>query len=180
MRYRLTASRSLLSLSPNPQDRSDGLNGSSAGGRLSQLSSLNQGGYSSAPPLCHTPASDFQPPYFPPPYPQPPLSYSQSQDAGYPHLSDPYTSINTLHQHQQSAWHSQRARPDEAALLSQSHRALSLDPRREYPGVPRLLHGLGEGAAALGEGPLGLHGVGHHGLEDIQVGYGCQLGSMKV
>ncbi|XP_066572436.1 transcription factor AP-2-epsilon [Amia ocellicauda] len=150
------------------QDRSDGLNGSSAGGRLSQLSSLNQGGYSSAPPLCHTPASDFQPPYFPPPYPQPPLSYSQSQDAGYPHLSDPYTSINTLHQHQQSAWHSQRARPDEAALLSQSHRALSLDPRREYPGVPRLLHGLGEGAAALGEGPLGLHGVGHHGLEDIQ------------
>uniref|UniRef100_A0A672PJF8 Transcription factor AP-2-epsilon-like n=1 Tax=Sinocyclocheilus grahami TaxID=75366 RepID=A0A672PJF8_SINGR len=117
-----------------------------------------------------TPASDFQPPYFPPPYPQSSLSYSQSQDTGYPHLPDPYTSINSLHQHQQAAWHSQRSRSEDAGLLSQSHRALSLDPRREYPGVPRLLHhGLGEGAAALGEGPLGMHAVGLHGLDDIQV-----------
>uniref|UniRef100_A0A4W5KJK4 Uncharacterized protein n=1 Tax=Hucho hucho TaxID=62062 RepID=A0A4W5KJK4_9TELE len=135
-------------------------------GRLSQLSSLNQAAYSSAPPLCHTPASDFQPPYFPPPYPQSSLSYSQSQDSAYSHLSDPYNSINSIHQHQQAAWHSQRSRSDEGGLLSQSHRALSLDPRREYPGVPRLLHGLGEGAAALGDGPLGMH-IGHHGLEDM-------------
>ncbi|XP_067281595.1 transcription factor AP-2-epsilon isoform X2 [Pseudorasbora parva] len=146
-------------------DRTD----SSPSGRLSQLSSLNQAAYSSAPPLCHTPASDFQPPYFPPPYPQSSLSYSQSQDTGYPHLPDPYPSINSLHQHQQAAWHSQRSRSEDAGLLSQSHRALSLDPRREYPGVPRLLHhGLGEGAAALGEGPLGMHGMAHHGLDDIQ------------
>ncbi|XP_026145610.1 transcription factor AP-2-epsilon-like isoform X1 [Carassius auratus] len=151
------------------QDRADGLSSSSSSGRLSQLSSLNQAAYSSAPPLCHTPASDFQPPYFPPPYPQSSLSYSQSQDTGYPHLPDPYQSINSLHQHQQAAWHSQRSRSEDAGLLSQSHRALSLDPRREYPGVPRLLHhGLGEGAAALGEGPLGMHAVGHHGLDDIQ------------
>ncbi|XP_016365380.1 transcription factor AP-2-epsilon isoform X1 [Sinocyclocheilus rhinocerous] len=151
------------------QDRADGLSSSSPSGRLSQLSSLNQAAYSSAPPLCHTPASDFQPPYFPPPYPQSSLSYSQSQDTGYPHLPDPYTSINCLHQNQQAAWHSQRSRSEDAGLLSQSHRALSLDPRREYPGVPRLLHhGLGEGAAALGEGPLGMHAVGHHGLDDIQ------------
>lgn len=153
-----------------PQDRADGLSSSSPSGRLSQLSSLNQAAYSSAPPLCHTPASDFQPPYFPPPYPQSSLSYSQSQDTGYPHLPDPYPSINSLHQHQQAAWHSQRSRSEDAGLLSQSHRALSLDPRREYPGVPRLLHhGLGEGATALGEGPLGMHAVGHHGLDDIQV-----------
>ncbi|XP_015269173.1 PREDICTED: transcription factor AP-2-epsilon [Gekko japonicus] len=156
-------------------DRSDGLNGSSAGGRLSQLSSLNQAAaYSSAPPLCHTPASDFQPPYFPPPYPQPPLPYSQSQEAGYPHLGDPYGAINPIHQHQQTGWHSQRARQEEAAaaaaagLLSQTHRALGLDPRRDYPGVPRLLHGLADGAHALGDGPLGLHGLGHPSLEDIQ------------
>ncbi|KAM3858137.1 transcription factor AP-2-epsilon [Diretmus argenteus] len=149
------------------QDRADGLSGSSPSGRLSQLSSLNQAAYSSAPPLCHTPASDFQPPYFPPPYPQSSLSYSQSQDSAYSHLADPYTSINSIHQHQQAAWHSQRSRSEEGGLLSQSHRALSLDPRREYPGVPRLLHGLGEGAAALGDGPLGMH-LGHHGLEDIQ------------
>nr|XP_019959303.1 PREDICTED: transcription factor AP-2-epsilon [Paralichthys olivaceus] len=146
-------------------DRADGLSGSSPSGRLSQLSSLNQAAYSSAPPLCHTPASDFQPPYFPPPYPQSSLPYSQSQD--YSHLSDPYTSINSIHQHQQAAWHSQRSRSEDGGLLSQSHRALSLDHRREYAAVPRLLHGLGEGAAALGDGPLGMH-LGHHGLEDLQ------------
>ncbi|XP_059899524.1 transcription factor AP-2-epsilon isoform X1 [Gadus macrocephalus] len=152
------------------QDRADGLTGSSPSGRLSQLSSLNQAAYASAPPLCHTPASDFQPPYFPPPYPQSSLSYaSQGQESAYSHLSDPYPSINSIHQHQQAAWHSQRSRSEEGALLSQSHRALSLDPRRDYPGVPRLLHGLGEGAAALGEGPLGMH-IGHHSIEDIQVG----------
>ncbi|CAL8294996.1 unnamed protein product [Boreogadus saida] len=149
-------------------DRADGLTGSSPSGRLSQLSSLNQAAYASAPPLCHTPASDFQPPYFPPPYPQSSLSYaSQGQESAYSHLSDPYPSINSIHQHQQAAWHSQRSRSEEGALLSQSHRALSLDPRRDYPGVPRLLHGLGEGAAALGEGPLGMH-IGHHSIEDIQ------------
>ncbi|XP_026512849.1 transcription factor AP-2-epsilon [Terrapene carolina triunguis] len=149
-------------------DRPDGLNGTSTGGRLSQLSSLNQAAYSSAPPLCHTPASDFQPPYFPPPYPQPPMPYSQSQEAGYPHLGDPYSTINPLHQHQQPGWHSQRARQEEAGLLSQTHRALSLDPRRDYPGVPRLLHGLADGGHGLGDGPLGLHGLGHPSLEDIQ------------
>ncbi|XP_067389791.1 transcription factor AP-2-epsilon isoform X4 [Emydura macquarii macquarii] len=148
-------------------DRPDGLNATSSGGRLSQLPSLNQAAYSSAPPLCHTPASDFQPPYFPPPYPQPPMAYPQSQEAGYPHLADPYGAINPIHQHQ-PGWHAQRARQEEAGLLSQSHRALSLDPRREYPGVPRLLHGLADGGHGLGDGPLGLHGLGHHSLEDIQ------------
>ncbi|XP_008421247.1 transcription factor AP-2-epsilon isoform X2 [Poecilia reticulata] len=147
-------------------ERADGLS-SSPGGRLSQLSSLNQAAYSAAPPLCHTPASDFQPPYFPPPYPQSSLPYSQSQDSAYSHLPEPYPSINPLHQHQQAAWHSQRSRSEDGGLLSQSHRALSLDPRREYAAVPRLLHGLGEGAAALGDGALGMH-LGHHGLEELQ------------
>ncbi|XP_061597980.1 transcription factor AP-2-epsilon isoform X2 [Cololabis saira] len=145
-------------------ERADGLSGSQSG-RLSQLSSLNQAAYSSAPPLCHTPASDFQPPYFPPPYPQSSLPYSQSQDSAYSHLPEPYP-LNPLHQHQQAAWHSQRSRSEDAGLLSQSHRALSLDPRRDYAAVPRLLHGLGEGAAALGDGPLGMHL--HHGLDDLQ------------
>uniref|UniRef100_A0A8C4SL54 Transcription factor AP-2 epsilon n=1 Tax=Erpetoichthys calabaricus TaxID=27687 RepID=A0A8C4SL54_ERPCA len=149
------------------QDRTDGINGTTDGSRLSQLS-LTQAAYSSAPPLCHTPASDFQPPYFPPPYPQPPLSYSQSQESGYPHLSDPYSSLSQIHQHPQAAWHTQRARQEEASILSQSHRALSLDPRRDYPGVPRLIHGLGDGGPGLGDGPLGMHGLGHHGLDDIQ------------
>ncbi|XP_068121553.1 transcription factor AP-2-epsilon [Hyperolius riggenbachi] len=150
-------------------ERSDALNGAAGGGRLSQLSSLNQGAYSSAPPLCHTPASDFQPPYFPPPYPQPTLSYSQSQETGYPHLGDPYTSINPIHQHQQQAWHTQRGRQDEAGLLSQAHRGLSLDPRRDYAGVPRLLPPLGDGGHSLAESALSLHALSHHGLEDMQV-----------
>ncbi|MEE6484260.1 hypothetical protein FKM82_013813 [Ascaphus truei] len=150
-------------------DRSDALNGAAGGGRLSQLSSLNQGAYSSAPPLCHTPSSDFQPPYFPPPYPQPPLSYSQSQEPGYPHLGDPYASINPIHQHQQQAWHTQRSRQEEAGLLSHGHRGLSLDPRRDYAGVPRLLHGLGDGGHSLGESALSIHALSHHSIEDMQV-----------
>ncbi|XP_063810523.1 transcription factor AP-2-epsilon [Pseudophryne corroboree] len=145
-------------------DRSD-LNGAASGGRLSQLSSLNQGAYSSAPPLCHTPVSDFQPPYFPPPYPQPPLSYSQSQEPGYPHLGDPYTGINPIHQ--QTAWHTQRSRQEEAGLLSQAHRGLSLDPRRDY--VPRLLSGLGDGGHSLAESALSMHALSHHNIEDMQV-----------
>ncbi|NWR58619.1 AP2E factor, partial [Bucorvus abyssinicus] len=122
----------------------------------------------SAPPLCHTPAADFQPPYFPPPYPQPPLPYPQGQEPGYPHLGDPYAALSPLHQHQQPAWPPQRGRQDDAGLLSQTHRALGLDPRREYPAVPRLLHGLPDGGHGLTDGPLGLHGLGHHGIEDIQ------------
>ncbi|NWS52797.1 AP2E factor, partial [Chunga burmeisteri] len=129
---------------------------------------LNQAPYGSAPPLCHTPAADFQPPYFPPPYPQPPLPYPQGQEPGYPHLADPYAALSPLHQHQQPAWPPQRGRQEDAGLLSQTHRALGLDPRREYPAVPRLLHGLPDGGHGLADGPLGLHGLGHHGLEDIQ------------
>ncbi|XP_042295738.1 transcription factor AP-2-epsilon-like [Sceloporus undulatus] len=202
-------------------DRAEGLSGAGSGGRLSQLSSLNQGAYSSAPPLCHTPASDFQPPYFPPPYPQPPpppLSFAtQSQESpgaggsssggAYPHLGDPYAAINPLHPHhhqhhqhhhhhhpQQGGWHAQRARQEEAAaaaaaaaaagLLSQTHRALGLDPRggggggssRDFQG-PRLLHqGLAEaGAHALAEGALGLHALGAHALHELQASFARQV-----
>ncbi|XP_044524719.1 transcription factor AP-2-epsilon [Gracilinanus agilis] len=160
-------------------DRPDGLNGAAGGGRLSQLSSLSQAAFSAAaaPPLCHTPASDFQPPYFPPPYPQPPLPYGQTQETAFPHLGEPYSGLGSLHQHphphqhQQPAWPSPRGgRQDEQGLLAQTHRALGLDPRRDYPGVPRLLHGLPDGAHGLADGPLGLHGLAaHHGLEDLQV-----------
>lgn len=163
-----------------PQDRAEGLPGAPAGARLPQLPSLNQAPYGSAPPLCHTPAADFQPPYFPPPYPQPPLPYPQGQEPAYPHLADPYAALSPLHQHQQPAWPPQRGRQDEPGLLSQTHRALGLDPRREYPAVPRLLHGLPDGGHGLADGPLGLHGLGHHGLEDIQVrGDGGSTGRLK-
>ncbi|XP_028824995.1 transcription factor AP-2-beta isoform X4 [Denticeps clupeoides] len=73
------------------EDRHDGV--SSHSSRLSQLGSVSQGPYSSAPPLSHAPSSDFQPPYFPPPYQ--PLPYHQSQDP-YSHVGDPYA-LNALH-----------------------------------------------------------------------------------
>uniref|UniRef100_F7GF33 Transcription factor AP-2 epsilon n=1 Tax=Ornithorhynchus anatinus TaxID=9258 RepID=F7GF33_ORNAN len=153
---------------PPGQDRPDGLNGGAGGGRLSQLSTLNQAAAAAA-------AAAAAPPYFPPPYPQPPLPYGQAQEPGFPHLGDPYGGIAPLHQHPhqpphpQPAWASQRGRQDEPGLLAQTHRALGLDPRRDYPGVPRLLHGLPDGAHGLADGTLGLHGLAaHHGLDDLQ------------
>ncbi|XP_034501087.1 transcription factor AP-2-epsilon [Ailuropoda melanoleuca] len=127
-------------------ERPDGL-GAAAGG--ARLSSLPQAAYGPAPPLCHTPAAaaDFQPPYFPPPYPQPPLPYGQAPDAAaaFPHLAgDPYGGL---------------------APLAQPH-----STRRDYAAaVPRLLHGLADGAHGLADAPLGLPGLAAPpGLEDLQ------------
>ncbi|CAB1349707.1 unnamed protein product [Coregonus sp. 'balchen'] len=86
-------------------DRHDTSNGTA---RLPQLGGVGQSPYS-APPLSHTPNSDFQPPYFPPPY-QP--IYPQSQDP-YSHVNDPY-SLNSLHaqpQPQHPGWPGQRQSP---------------------------------------------------------------------
>ncbi|XP_056284173.1 transcription factor AP-2-beta isoform X1 [Pseudoliparis swirei] len=144
---------------------------SSHSSRLSQLGS-HAGSYSSAPPLSHAPSSDFQPPYFPPPYQ--PLAHYQSQDP-YSHVSDPY-SLNSLHQSQQSAWGARQRqdaageRMDSSALLAQPRASLpqlsGLDPRRDY-GVRRdvLLHSVHPGLeSGMGDGLL----QGLHGMEDIQ------------
>uniref|UniRef100_A0A8C9WVW5 Transcription factor AP-2 beta n=1 Tax=Sander lucioperca TaxID=283035 RepID=A0A8C9WVW5_SANLU len=153
-------------------DRHDGV--SSHSSRLSQLGSVSHAGpYSSAPPLSHAPSSDFQPPYFPPPYQ--PLAHYQSQDP-YSHVSDPY-SLNSLHQSQQSAWGARQRqdageRMDSSALLAQPRASLpqlsGLDPRRDY-GVRRpdvLLHSAHPGLEpGMGDGLL--HGL--HGMEDVQV-----------
>ncbi|XP_078398446.1 transcription factor AP-2-beta isoform X3 [Cetorhinus maximus] len=151
------------------EDRHDGVNSHSS--RLSQIGSVSQGHYSTAPPLSHTPTSDFQPPYFPPPYQ--PLPYHQSQDP-YTHVNDPY-SLNALHQPQQHPWQ-QRQRQDvgaEPSLLHQPRvlpQITGLDPRRDYPGVRRpdvlvhSAHGLDSG---MGDS-LSLHSISHHGMEDIQ------------
>ncbi|CAB1418279.1 unnamed protein product [Pleuronectes platessa] len=155
------------------EDRHDGV--SSHSSRLSQLGAVSHGGpYSSAPPLSHAPTSDFQPPYFPPPYQ--PLAHYQSQDP-YSHVSDPY-SLNSLHQSQQGAWGARQRqdaagdRMDSSALLAQPRASLpqlsGLDPRRDY-GVRRpdvLLHSAHPGLdSGMGDGLL--HGL--HGMEDIQL-----------
>ncbi|XP_016804546.3 transcription factor AP-2-epsilon [Pan troglodytes] len=163
-----------------PQERPDGL-GAAAGG--ARLSSLPQAAYGPAPPLCHTPAAtaaaEFQPPYFPPPYPQPPLPYGQAPDAAaaFPHLAgDPYGGLAPLAQPQppQAAWAAPRAaaraHEEPPGLLAPPARALGLDPRRDYAtAVPRLLHGLADGAHGLADAPLGLPGLAAApGLEDLQ------------
>ncbi|KAM7367643.1 hypothetical protein PAMP_013928 [Pampus punctatissimus] len=155
------------------EDRHDGV--SSHSSRLSQLGSVSHAGpYSSAPPLSHAPSSDFQPPYFPPPYQ--PLAHYQSQDP-YSHVSDPY-SLNSLHQSQQGAWGARQRqdaagdRMDSSALLAQPRASLpqlsGLDPRRDYGGVRRpdvLLHSAHPGLdPGMSDGLL--HGL--HGMEDVQ------------
>lgn len=163
-----------LLLSAPSQDRHDGV--SSHSSRLSQLGSVSHAGpYSSAPPLSHAPSSDFQPPYFPPPYQ--PLAHYQSQDP-YSHVSDPY-SLNSLHQSQQGAWGARQRqdvtgeRMDSSALLAQPRASLpqlsGLEPRRDYGSVRRpdvLLHSAHPGLEpVLGDGLL----QGLHGMEDVQV-----------
>ncbi|XP_061610740.1 transcription factor AP-2-beta isoform X3 [Phyllopteryx taeniolatus] len=153
------------------EDRHDGV--SSHSSRLSQLGSVSHAGpYSSAPPLSHAPSSDFQPPYFPPPYQ--PLAHYQSQDP-YSHVGDPY-SLNSLHQSQQGAWGARQRqdgeRMDSSSLLAQPRASLpqlpGLDPRRDYGGVRRpdvLLHAAHPGLEpGMGDGLL--HGL--HGMEDVQ------------
>uniref|UniRef100_A0A8C4C2X8 Transcription factor AP-2 C-terminal domain-containing protein n=1 Tax=Denticeps clupeoides TaxID=299321 RepID=A0A8C4C2X8_9TELE len=155
------------------EDRHDGV--SSHSSRLSQLGSVSQGPYSSAPPLSHAPSSDFQPPYFPPPYQ--PLPYHQSQDP-YSHVGDPYA-LNALHQPQQHPWGSRQRQDaggaDGGSLLPQPRASLPQlsglePPRRDYSSVRRpdvLLHSTHHGLeAGMGDG-LSLHGLAH-GMEDVQ------------
>ena len=169
----VSPSPSLSLCPPRSQDRHDGVPSHSS--RLSQLGSVSQGPYSSAPPLSHTPSSDFQPPYFPPPYQ--PLPYHQGQDP-YSHVNDPY-SLNPLHQPQQHPW-GQRQRQEvgseAGSLLPQPRAALpqlsGLDPRRDYHSVRRpdvLLHSAHHGLDAGMGDSLSLHGLGHPGMEDVQV-----------
>ncbi|KAJ8369970.1 hypothetical protein SKAU_G00099980 [Synaphobranchus kaupii] len=136
-------------------DRHDGSNGTA---RISQLGSVGQSPYASAPPLSHTPNSDFQPPYFPPPY-QP--IYAQSQD---PYSHDPY-SLNSLHaqpQTQHPGWPGQR-QSQESSLLHQ-HRGLPQlcrDYRRDV--LLQSGHGIDPGLADS----ISIHGI-PHSLEEMQ------------
>ncbi|XP_018413722.1 PREDICTED: transcription factor AP-2-alpha isoform X3 [Nanorana parkeri] len=149
--------------SQDSQDRHDGTSNGTA--RLSQLGSVGQSPYASAPPLSHTPNTDFQPPYFPPPY-QP--IYPQSQDP-YSHVNDPY-SLNSLHaqpQPQHPGWPGQR-QSQEASLLH-THRGLphqlsGLDPRRDYRRHEDLLHGPHGLGSGLGD--ISIHSISH-ALEDV-------------
>lgn len=142
------------------QDRHDGTSNGTA--RLPQLGGVGQSPYTSAPPLSHTPNSDFQPPYFPPPY-QP--IYPQSQDP-YSHVNDPY-SLNSLHaqpQSQHPGWPGQR-QGQESGLLHQ-HRSLPHQLCREYRREVLLPSGHGIDTGLSDSIPI--HGIPHP-LDDVQV-----------
>ncbi|MBN3294571.1 AP2C factor, partial [Polypterus senegalus] len=155
------------------EERHDGSNNP----RLPHLSAVNQHLYSPAPPLSHS-SSDFQPPYFPPPYQ--PLSYPQSSDH-YSHLGDPF-SINTLHQppptsNQQQSWPNRQNQEHTGlghhARSGLAGQILGLDSgsaggRREAFRRPELLlpHGHSIESAVIGDN-MGLHDLGHS-IEDIQ------------
>ncbi len=72
--------------------------------RLPHIPAVSQHLYSPQPSLSHSASSDFQPPYFPPPYQH--LPYTQPSDP-YAHLGDPF-SVNSIHHsvasNQQQSW----------------------------------------------------------------------------
>ncbi|XP_072307930.1 transcription factor AP-2 gamma isoform X2 [Eucyclogobius newberryi] len=158
------------------EDRHDSSNGNP---RLPHLPSQHL--YSPSPSLSHSAASDFQPPYFPPPYQ--PISYPQSGDP-YSHLGDPFN-LNSLHQsqsssnqQQQSPWSGRQGQDGLGAhgrsgLASQ---ILGLEGgssggvrRGEGFRRPELLgstHGHGIDSSVIGDS-MGMHDMGH-GLDDVQ------------
>uniref|UniRef100_A0A8C5QSQ9 Transcription factor AP-2 gamma n=1 Tax=Leptobrachium leishanense TaxID=445787 RepID=A0A8C5QSQ9_9ANUR len=157
------------------QDRHDG--SSNGNPRLPHLSAVSQHLYSPAPPLSHSGASDFQPPYFPPPYQ--PLSYSQSADP-YSHLGDPF-SLNSIHQSHgpptsQQGWPSRQSQ-DQSGISHHPrpglvHHIQSLEAgnarlgRDSYRRPDILLqHGHGMDSSSLADN-LGLPDIGHQ-MEDV-------------
>ncbi|KAK6188373.1 hypothetical protein SNE40_004557 [Patella caerulea] len=135
---------------------------------LGQLVSSTSGSFSTAPRLSHTPTTDFQPPYFPPPYnipTQQPVEFHPSVSA------DPYAHLNSFHQapqHHYNQLHSSdrnvlRHRDD----IHNMHHGFPgmYDTRRtDYSGVRRpevFMHG-GHPGLTLGEQDPSLLGL-HHG-----------------
>ncbi|XP_056292379.1 transcription factor AP-2 gamma isoform X1 [Pseudoliparis swirei] len=153
------------------EERHDG--NSNGNPRLPHLPAVSQHLYSPSPSLSHSASSDFQPPYFPPPYQ--PISYPQSGDP-YSHLGDPFN-INSIHQSQssnQQHWPGRQAQEGlgghgRSGLASQ---ILGLDGssgvRREGFRRPELLspHVHSIESSVIGDS-MGMHDMGH-GLEEVQ------------
>ncbi|XP_041484132.1 transcription factor AP-2-beta-like isoform X3 [Lytechinus variegatus] len=147
------------------------------------FSTASVGGNSSFSPatrLSHTPTTtDFQPPYFPPPYniPQP-----QSQlDFHHSHVNaDPYSHLNPIHpqpQHQYQLHPQQRTqhmlgRRDDADHLHLQHPGMQLPSARDYSAVRRpdvLVHGGPHGLAPEQTDLMLHHPTGLHPMDDGSV-----------
>ncbi|XP_068598375.1 transcription factor AP-2 gamma isoform X2 [Brachionichthys hirsutus] len=159
------------------QERHDG--SSNGNPRLPHLPAVSQHLYSPSPALSHTASSDFQPPYFPPPYQ--PISYPQPTDP-YSHLGDPFN-INSLHQspsNQQQPWPGRQGQDGLGAHGAHGRSGLasqilgleggSSGVRREGFRRPELLpthtHTHSIDQSVIGDN-MGMHDMGHV-LEDVQ------------
>ncbi|XP_038161172.1 transcription factor AP-2 gamma isoform X4 [Cyprinodon tularosa] len=151
------------------RERHDG--NSNGNPRLPHLPAVSQHLYSPSPSLSHSAGSDFQPPYFPPPYQ--PISYPQPTDP-YSHLSDPFN-INPIHQspssnQQQSSWPG-RQNQDGLGRSGLASQILGLDGgssgvRREGFRRSELLPPHSLDSSVIGDN-MGIHDMGP-GLEDVQ------------
>ncbi|XP_041357257.1 transcription factor AP-2-epsilon-like isoform X2 [Gigantopelta aegis] len=141
------------------------------------------GTFSSAPRLSHTPNTDFQPPYFPPPYNLPP---QQSVDFHHHVNADPYSHLNSF-QTPQHHYNHQLHHTDRNVLRHREDGIHNMHPglpgaydsrRTDYGQIRRpdvLMHG-GPHGLTLEQDPslLSLHGGGglqvlddgSHGLDD--------------
>ncbi|XP_068598374.1 transcription factor AP-2 gamma isoform X1 [Brachionichthys hirsutus] len=159
------------------EERHDG--SSNGNPRLPHLPAVSQHLYSPSPALSHTASSDFQPPYFPPPYQ--PISYPQPTDP-YSHLGDPFN-INSLHQspsNQQQPWPGRQGQDGLGAHGAHGRSGLasqilgleggSSGVRREGFRRPELLpthtHTHSIDQSVIGDN-MGMHDMGHV-LEDVQ------------
>ncbi|TRY87489.1 hypothetical protein DNTS_035312 [Danionella cerebrum] len=146
--------------------------------RLPHIPAVSQHIYSPPPSLSHPASSDFQPPYFPPPYQ--PLSYTQPNDPYPPHLGDPFN-INPLHQsgspNQQQGWpgrqgqdgivgHGRSGLPSPLLGLDGGLSGMRRDPFRR----PEMLGGHVPGMDSIGDN-IGLHELGPE-LENVQQDHG--------
>ncbi|XP_070194112.1 transcription factor AP-2-epsilon-like [Littorina saxatilis] len=132
-------------------------------GGFSHLVSSNSTTFSSAPRLTHTPAGDFQPPYFPPPYPP-----QQPMDFHHAHVNagDPYSNVNPFQQNHYNQLGDrnvlQRHR-DDSLMHAAAGLGGSYDARRtDYMGGMRrtdVLHHGGHPGLSLDQDPslLSLH-----------------------
>ncbi|XP_015793412.1 transcription factor AP-2-beta isoform X3 [Tetranychus urticae] len=119
------------------QDRRDLVQGHS-GGSLGPIASISHTStFSSGPRLSHAPSSDFQPPYFPPPYnlPHQQLDLHGVNAAAAASVGEPYSHFNSLGHDPQQYHHHHHGYGDSAAAARRNSELAYVNVRR-----PDVLH----------------------------------------
>lgn len=124
-------------LCDSEQDRRDLVQGHS-GGSLGPIASISHTStFSSGPRLSHAPSSDFQPPYFPPPYnlPHQQLDLHGVNAAAAASVGEPYSHFNSLGHDPQQYHHHHHGYGDSAAAARRNSELAYVNVRR-----PDVLH----------------------------------------